>query len=97
MVAPRPAPPAGLLMLAIRNLSIAFPRPGGEARVVEDEPDGGERQHRLAGARLADDAEALAAADLDRDVLAIAAAVLGLNLLGDGLAARLDPRRRQAS
>lgn len=29
--------------------------------------------------------------------LAIAAAVLGLNLLGDGLAARLDPRRRQAS
>lgn len=29
--------------------------------------------------------------------LAIAAAVLGLNLLGDGLAARLDPRRRQAA
>ncbi|KMO39673.1 ABC transporter permease [Methylobacterium aquaticum] len=29
--------------------------------------------------------------------LAIAAAVLGLNLLGDGLAARLDPRRRQAT
>ncbi|MGY2046808.1 ABC transporter permease [Methylobacterium sp. JK268] len=29
--------------------------------------------------------------------LAIAASVLGLNLLGDGLAARLDPRRRQAS
>ncbi|MFD2237951.1 ABC transporter permease [Aureimonas populi] len=29
--------------------------------------------------------------------LAIALAVLGLNLLGDGLAARLDPRRRQAS
>ncbi|WP_245442558.1 ABC transporter permease [Methylobacterium terrae] len=29
--------------------------------------------------------------------LTIAAAVLGLNLLGDGLAARLDPRRRQAS
>lgn len=29
--------------------------------------------------------------------LAIATAVLGLNLLGDGLAARLDPRRRQAS
>ncbi len=29
--------------------------------------------------------------------LAIAVAVLGLNLLGDGLAARLDPRRRQAS
>ncbi|MGF3021415.1 ABC transporter permease [Methylobacterium aquaticum] len=29
--------------------------------------------------------------------LAVAAAVLGLNLLGDGLAARLDPRRRQAT